>query len=326
MNLGVWAELLDDAAIEAALPELAGAGARLGLAVASERIGDPALAELTRRAADRGVSVRIWLLLPKSGGYWIGETNAEAFAERLGELVRWRDRSGGPVFEGVSFDLEPDFAYSEALRTEKKSRPDRWLSLLASHVEPVRFGRARDTLARAADRLRQAGLRSHAVSYPLILDQPAGDCLLEDALDVPVSGIDWDEVSVMVYQTAFAQQLGLWLGPALVHSYAIDAVRRFGDRAGIDVGVVGDAGLGLEPGDRYPSPAELRADIEAALAAGIPPERIRVYGLAGVLGAGGVGRWLRLPELTPRTPVESREVAGVRNGARALVPAIRQLL
>lgn len=322
MKVGVWAELLSDAEIDAALPELSDLGARLGLAVPAERLGDVGLARLTRRAADLGVGVRAWLLLPRAQGYWIGEGNTEAFVEALGGLIRWRSQRGGPVLDGVSVDLEPAWELSEALRTADRSRPDRWLRLLASHIDRRRFALATSVLARGVEQGRRAGLAMHAVTYPLVLDQPEGDVTLEDAFEIPVSGIDWDEISVMAYQTAFAQLLGTWLGPALVHSYARDAVRRWGERAGIDVGVVGDAGLGLDPGDRYPDPAALLEDVEAALAAGVALERIRVYGLAGARSAGGVRRWLEV-EPAPRRPVSSREVAGLRNGARALGVALR---
>jgi hypothetical protein len=324
-GVGVWAELLGDAEIEAALPELGRAGARIGLALPSVRIGDAAVAELTRAAREHGVSVRAWLLLPREQGYWIGESNAGAFAAAVGELVAWIGRPSGPAFDGISVDLEPAYEYSEALRTTKKSRPDRWLALMAEHVDPVQFERARGELARAVASARAAGLWTHAVTYPLLLDQPDGETILEDALDIPVTGIDWDEVSFMVYQTAFAQQVGSWLGPSLVRSYAQDAVRRHGARAGIDLGVVGDAGLGLDPGDRYPSPEALALDLGAAIAAGIPPSRIRVYGLAGMLATGGVERWLARGELGARAPDPTRAVAGVRAGAGGLVTALRAL-
>lgn len=323
MGLGVWAELLTDTEIEAALPSLGRAGARLGLALPSARIGDVAVTRLTHAAREHGVRVRAWLLLPREQGYWIGESNAGAFAQAVDDLALWTTRTNGPVFDGISVDLEPAFEYSEALRTAKKSRPDRLVALLAEHVDPARFERARAELQRAVATARSAGLWTHAVTYPLLLDQPEGETILEDALDVPVSGIDWDEISFMVYQTAFAQQVGTWLGPALVHSYAEDAVRRHGARAGIDLGVVGDAGLGLAPGDRFPSPRELALDVGAALAAGIVPERIRVYGLAGMLDSGGVERWLGATELVPSAPPPARAVAGVRAGSRGLVTALR---
>jgi hypothetical protein len=324
MGIGVWAELLSDAQIAEALPALSAAGSRIGLALPAVRLGDPAIAHLTRQARELGVSVRAWLLLSRADGYWIGETNAEQFVSALERLTSWCAEPGGPAFDGVSVDLEPAYEYSEALRTSKKLRPDHWLSLLAAHVDRARFERAQAVLGRGVAQARRHGLYLHAVTYPLVLDQPEGDVTLEDAFDIPVSGIDWDEVSVMVYQTAFAQQLGIWLGPALVHSYAEAAVHRFGERAGIDVGVVGEAGIGLDPGDRYPSPSELDDDLGAALAAGIPASRIRVYGLGGALTAGGALRWLARP-LAASAPAPSRAVDGVRNGARAVVTAIHAL-
>ena len=325
MGLGVWAELLSDAEVDAALPELSRVGSRIGLAVPAARIGEPSLAELVRRGAELGVSMRAWLLLPEQQGYWVGKTNVSAFSEALEALIHWRNVRGGPPFSGVSVDLEPAYQYSEALRTSKKSRPDRWLGLLASHLDRAAFARAQASLSRAVASAHRAGLSVHAVTYPLILDQPEGDVSLEDAFDIPVSGIDWDEVSVMAYQTAFAQQLGLWLGPDLVHSYAAEAVARYGERAGIDVGVVGDAGIGLDPGDRYSAPDALFSDVAAALAAGIPEQRIRVYGLAGMVRAGGVRRWLGTPALEARAPEPSLEVRGLRAGARALATALRSI-
>jgi hypothetical protein len=224
------------------------------------------------------------------------------------------------ALEGVSFDLEPAFEYAETLRRAPPFRIDRWVELLRSHVDPPRFARARDVLAATVDDLRRAGLHAHAVALPLVLDQPEGSTILEDALDTPVSGIDWDEVSFMVYQTAFAQLVGEWLGPALVSSYAADAVARFGSRAGLDLGVVGSAGIGIDPGQRYPDPEALRRDAAAAFAAGIV--NMRIYSLDGVLEQGGAERWLSLTNAAADPEGSRREVAGLRNGLRALARAL----
>lgn len=305
---------MTDAEVAGALPALARLGVSLCLALPSDRVGEDAFASLTRRAADHGVSVRLWPLLPRVRGYWVGETNVDDAAELLDAITRWR----GLAVDGVSVDLEPAYAYSEALRAAQKTSPAGFVALLRSHVDAAAFARARDTLARAVDHARRAGLVLHAVTYPLVLDQPDGTPAIEDAFDIPVNGIAWDEVSFMVYQTAFAQQVGEWLGPALVHSYARTAVARFGDRAGLDLGVVGDAGVGLDPGDRYPDPGPLRADVGAALDAGIPLSRLRVYGLRGAIHAGGAPHWLALDTVTPRAPAPSRMVDGLRNAVRLL--------
>lgn len=324
MVLSLWAELMDDAAVEAALPALAARGLGIGLSLPSSRLGDAELAKLTRKAQSAGVPTRLWPLLPKEHGYWIGESNVDETRDMMTALVAWRSRRGGPVFDAVSFDLEPDYAYSESLRRTARRRPDRVLGLLLDHVRPTRFAKARAALARTVQTLRRAGVAAHAVTYPLVLDQALGDTTLEDALSIPVSGIDWDEVSFMVYQTPFAQLVGTWLGPALVHSYARTAVERFGERAGIDVGIVGDHGVGIDPGSRYPSPSALAADLAASQAAGIPLERSRVYGLAGVIDAGGVERWLAAPP-HPSAPAESQLVAGFRNAVRGVATGLRAM-
>jgi hypothetical protein len=144
----------------------------------------------------------------------------------------------------------------------------------------------------------------------MVLDQAQSSTALEDALDLVVTGLDWDEISVMVYQTVFSQVLGHWLGPRLTHSYAVSAVRRWGERAGLDLGVVGAGGVALDPGHRYPSPTELHADVAAALSAGIPPARIRVYGLGGV--AQEMRRWLDFRAITPHRPGRSLRVEALR--------------
>lgn len=316
---GLWVELMEADAVAAALPSLRRLGPTLGLALPSRELGNERWARLTRLAADEGIAVRAWPLLPVEHGYWPNRRNLQRYAELVQQVLAWRRDRGGPALSGVSFDLEPGWEYSEALRAAQKRDPARWLSLLRERRNPRSFGEARRALARLAGAVQSAGLVAHAVTYPLVLDQPEGSFALEDALDIPVSGLDWDEVSFMVYATAFAQQTGRWLGPSLVASYAASASERFGERAGLDLGVVGEPGLGLDAGHRYPSPEALAVDAAAALAEGIAPERLRVYGLAGVLEQGGPERWMApLTELTPRRPAPSRSTDGLRATVRAL--------
>jgi hypothetical protein len=318
MTLGVWAELMSDERIHDALPELGASGARLELALDVSRIGDTALAKLTRDAAEQGVETWLWPLLPKELGYWIGKSNVEHAARALDDIQSWRAQPDGPAVLGVSMDLEPDYAYSEELRS-LGGRPDRLLACLARHVDPADHARARDVMARAVERTKHAGLGVHAVTYPLILD----DASLEDALDIVVAGIDWDEVSFMVYQTAFRQLAGVWFGPRLVYEYGKAAVSRFGARAGLDLGVVGDAGIGLDPGGRYRDPSALHDDVRAGIAAGIPLSRMRVYGLDGILSQGGIARWL--PHVNPDAlhPEPSAAITGLRNAVRGIATGLR---
>ena len=66
--------------------------------------------------------------MPRERGYWIGETNVGLAREALQSLVRWRAQRDGVVACGVSIDLEPDYAYSERLRTTQKTDPAAWLA------------------------------------------------------------------------------------------------------------------------------------------------------------------------------------------------------
>jgi hypothetical protein len=310
MSAGVWAEEMEPRAIEPLLGELGALAVRLHLAIPTAQLGDPALAALTRRAADAGVDTRAWLLLPRGDGYWIGKRNASLGKEAVFRLLRWRSSPGGPCFGGLSIDLEPPLERSTELRTHLGRRPWQALGWLRKNLDPACLDRARRELAQALGAARAAGLHRHAVTYPMVLDQADSSTALEDALDLVVTGLDWDEISVMVYQTVFAQILGHWLGVGLVRAYAESAVRRWGERAGLDLGVVGDGGVALDPGYRYPSPAHLHADVAAVLAAGIPPARVRVYGLAGI--GHDLRRWLDFGALASQQPPRSLRVASLR--------------
>lgn len=315
---GLWVELLDDDVVERALPTLAKHVGRVHLALGVERVGDPSFARLSRQATDLGLAVWLWPLFPFEQGYWLGEHNAALLPALMRDVLSWRRRREGVACQGVSFDLEPAHDYARELRR----RPvHRLFELLVRHVEPERFEVARVHLGRAIDVLHVAGVEAHAVTFPLVLDCPAGCTVLEDALDIPLSDLDWDEASFMVYQTAFAELVGTWLGPSLVFAYAKSAVERFGARAGLDLGVVGAPAVGLGERFRYPAPAALHQDLAAAQAAGIPPERLRVYGLAGVLQEGGTARWLS-PLPRQRRPEPSRAVVGMRHLVHGLATAL----
>lgn len=319
---GVWAELMSDDEVRATLPLLASTRSRLHLAVPAKRIGDEQLASLTREAVSVGVEVMAWPLLPMTDGYWISEDNVEATERAIDSLLRWRARPAGAAFDGVSFDLEPHYVHSEALRRSAARASTRFFALLSNHVNPAAHGRARDDLCRVVDRVRAAGLHTHAVTYPVVLDQPEGCHALEDALGIVVTGIEWDEVSFMVYQTVLAQLTGIWFGPGLVHSYATDAVRRHGPRAGLDLGVVGDFGVGLDAGRRYPNAQTLAADAASARAAGVSCDRLRVYGLKGIAQQADAAAWLDWPEAEAPQSEDDRAARGLRNAITVLARAL----
>jgi hypothetical protein len=328
-GVGVWAEDTSLAQLTRALPALASARARLGLSVPEASLGDPKWAAFTRAAADRGVVVRAWPLLAKEHGYWLGTHHAEAARSAVAALLRWRSAVGGPVFDGVSFDLEPDYARVAAARqvlfndpAEPRRGRRSWTAArraLTRTGRGIRWSFQNDVLARAVDDVAQAGLVAHAVTLPIVLDQAPGSEAFERFLELASLKLGWSEISVMVYQTVFAEISRQWLGPALVFEYARAARERWGERAGLDLGVVGGPGVALGPEFRYPDPRALARDWAAARAAGIPDRRLRVYGLQGLLEQGGVERWIAPEVLRAAHPEPERDAAPPRSSRVAVL-------
>ena len=314
--VGVWAEFVTDEELSAALVSLQSHAPRLHWVLPQTRLLDDRYASLSREACDLGLEVFVWPVLEKTAGYWCGTENASRFVELATEVLAWRASPGGVAFHGISFDLEPHFERAESLRQTPLWRLDRWSAFLRDGPTVGQHQRAIRLLRRAVGQLQRKGLRCHATTLPVVLDQEPTNVALERALGLPVSGVDWDEISLMVYQTPFAELTGFWLGSALVESYASSAVSRFGSRAGLDLGIVGDDGLGVGPGNRYPDNRTLATDIAAACDAGISSNRIRIYGLRGLMNRGFSA--LSRKTVAAGTTENRTAVAGLRSLTRAI--------
>ena len=315
--VGVYSEFLDATAVEATLPSLAARGAALSIAVPDERIGDPALRSLLAAAQAAGVEVRLWLLLSRDAGYWPNETNVATFAEAVIRLLDWVDAEGLAV-STVVYDLEPALAYSEELRAGFRGADLAALeALMRTHVDRAAFEAARDALAANVREVQARGVRAQAVTYPQVIDDALdGDPDLQDALDIPVDSVPFDEIAFMVYQTTFAEAQGSWIGSGLVRSYALDAVRTYGERATIALGIVGTAGVFEGMGEAYASPEVLRADVGAALGAGAA--RVEVYSLDGMVELGDVDGWLDATIAAPSAVPIPGAARIVRSAAQGL--------
>jgi hypothetical protein len=213
----------------------------------------------------------------------------------------------------VVFDLEPDRAYSERiLDATAAGELGGLVDLLRAHVDPAAHEAAARAFGEMVDEVHAAGLRALAVTYPQVLDDGAdGDLDLEDAFDIPVDGVGWDEVSFMVYQSVYEPIAGEWIGPDLVFTYGQTARERFADRATVALGIVGSAGVFMEDAVPYPGPAELSRDVSAAAAAEIG--RVEVYSLDGAVAEGGVGEWLAVSGAPPEVPEPSTTTGIVRS-------------
>jgi hypothetical protein len=231
------------------------------------------------------------VLLPYDIGYWPGEANADAFYAAALAYADWFVAEDLPV-DWIVVDMEMNvntiyeigdlFMNGEYLAA---------LQLLWANRTPERYAQAVATYQACVEELHARGLYAMVVTYPTVLDDlPDGDPDLQDLLETPTAGIDWDEVSTMVYSTTYAQYLGTPMTPYLVYDYARSTVDWFGGRASIALGVSGE----------MTDPAVLAAEVAAAKAAGV--ERIQVYSYAGSISHGDPDAWHAVFEAEPVVP------------------------
>jgi hypothetical protein len=318
MPVGIYSEFLAPADVEPSLPVLASHHAALSIATADAQIGDANLAHLLRAAEAAGVEVRIWLVLDRASGYWPNESNIDLYDAAVVRLLDWLSAEDLTA-STIVFDVEPAYAYSEELRTTLSGTDlTAIVGLLRSHHDPIAFEAARTAFDATIARVHAAGLRAECVTYPQVIDDLADhDADVQDALDLPVDGLAWDEITLMVYQTGFSEQAhGAWLGPGLVGSYATDAATAWGERSTIALGLVGTAGIFVPEGPVYTDPEVLRLDVAAARAGGAA--RVEMYSLDGMLTLGGPGPWLDATVAAPMAATPSSTVRTARSLARAL--------
>ncbi len=316
-----WAEFLDDDAVRASFSLLCAHGVALHLAWPAARLTDEALLDLAADAQAAGVVIRPWLLLEDAEGYWPGSTNADPFAAAAGTLMdAWAEHGLEPTGLIVDMEMRIDRAMmlTELLGGDM---PD-----LAGLVEFLRDGVDRDQFAAAtatyaglADDAHQRGWQVILTTLPMVLDDPGDDDdTIVQALGIPVDGIDWDRMTFQAYRTLlgnFSIGDGPALTPFVVYDYARTAIELYGDKAGMDLGLVG---TGVSGSPTYADASELRADVEAAHAAGIPASRIHVYNLDGILERTPSEPWLTPPPDPPATPDEGAGTQSLRGTIRAL--------
>jgi hypothetical protein len=246
------------------------------------------------------VALRLWPLLAYDDGYWVSQANAELFAAHALTLAAWAAEDC-PRLEGLVLDLEMPFDRALELQ-DRLAAGEASLNVigwLLDGIDEVAFEAGRATLARLVDDLRQRGYAVHGSALPMILDDlDDGDESIAKALWTPVLGLDLDVISFQVYRSIFdASYAPALADPApftsgVVTSYARTAVAHFGDAAAVDLGTTG-TGIGVTSG--LASAAELQADIAAALAEGIPPVRINVFSLEGLVDRDDAAAWLAVP-------------------------------
>ncbi len=287
-------------------PFFAEMGAELYTELREEKIltRDPEMARIFREAAAAGVHVRPYITLPVEAGVYPNEANFDRFFDAVKAMIAWAEEEALPV-EWVVVDMETPVQVVEQI--------DDYLAelrlldiyrLFLEHRNPACFARSVANYRTLVDHCHAHGFKVHVISFPFVLDDYSdGDRGIQDAFDVPVSGVHWDEVDFMVYRTMYRGYAGMPFTSDLVYRYSQKAREIFGDSASVVVGLVLWPGW-LEGALGYSCPEELEADIEAAMAAGL--RRIHVFYLTGLLEKEDPVAWMSPDvsdfEVPPRDP------------------------
>ncbi|MBI2890482.1 MAG: hypothetical protein HYY13_06815 [Nitrospirae bacterium] len=315
-GVSLWSEFETLDEVEAALDTLSRHGLALNRSVVLGELDADDLERFLRAAERKGVPVRLWPELSPEEGRWPSVATRHSFipfAEDLMALVRERDL---PV-DTIYIDLEPPLTRGLELQRALEEPGANPITVLTQYFEgkvaDPDFEAARADYAALAEAAHSEGFKIHLTTLPFILDDFAdGDPTIQRAMESPVSGIAWDECSFQVYTTLLSGLLGLPLGPDLVYSYGRTTVELFGEKAALDLGTFLGKPDTFSGTAGYEDPSQLEADVRAAVAAGIPPERLHIFSLEGLISRPDPDPWFNWDLNNPSPPPTSATTTAVR--------------
>ena len=275
MDLGVWSEWTEPAQLVKDLPTLTERSLRLHLAVhldPAQVLDLEGIEQLLREAESQKVEIWLWPLLPKDRGYWLNQWNASTYALQVRSLVGSL-QNRGLSFAGVSMDLEPPpEVLEELLQTASRLQFDKLVEIGRTLQNGFLFENAKSEIRSLSEWLHGSGLKTHLVTTSLLLTEERSDAL-ERSLGIPVVPEAFDFLSFMSYRSEFERMIGR-MNSRVVYDHGLRAKARYGEKAGIDLGVVGDIEF-PHPVRGYQNPKRLHQDLGALRAAGIG--RAQIY-------------------------------------------------
>ncbi|MDB4989226.1 MAG: hypothetical protein JWN04_4404, partial [Myxococcaceae bacterium] len=229
------AEFMADAEIVSAFPLLAAKNVGLALPFPSTDLLSPRRFALVKKATALGIEIRPWLLLPNADGYWPNSTNAAQYDLHARKLIdAWLEAGLAPT----TFVVDMEMSVARALRfAELAAAMDNpgLVTFLKRGIDRAQYAAAtaiyRDFVVYAHAR----GFRVQVTTLAQVMDDYTdGDDGLRQALNIPIDGIEWDEVNIQVYRTLNSLVLQHVAGPTsayFVYDYAAHTRAVFGSRA-----------------------------------------------------------------------------------------------
>ncbi len=303
-RLGVWCEFLPYAEVEGHLPALAQYDCDLIVHVERGSFSDPDFARLLRAAEAQGVGVDAWLLLPYEEHLYVGQASVGAVRDLARRAADYFSQEKLKVRAFV-FDCEPSPLLGRELFAAVREKSPRLLAqTLREQLDAEAFRRDTGELNALIAELRGRGYAVDGAGNRAFLDaQARGNVALEDALNAPVSGVEWDALSFITYRYLASPESYV----AMLNRYATLAKRLYGERAAVDVGLLGDYDEIPENAERarlfgggdlftdylrgMRSVFELEEAVGVVLGCGV--RRVNLYALDGAAtSVAGVENWL----------------------------------
>jgi hypothetical protein len=300
-----WEQLGDRSAVDqlaelkTQLPLLAGRDIALVLHWPSESVDLQERWEVVEEALRLGIRVVPWLTLPDQAGYFPNATNVDEWRGNAQYLMfLWRSRGLPPTAFSVDMEMSKD----KLGRFQDLTASGNLVAvadLLTSNIDRAQFEYARNSFAEFVSYAHELGFGAEATALlPLIDDYEDGDDYLRQGFNCPLDGIPWDKLEFQIHRTIYQRLYPLT--SYTVYNYGQLIKKHFPDHSAIGIGVT-HQGIGtVETIPVYQSGDELRADTEAALAAGFSPNDIGVYSFLGMYSR--EGDWFQTPRTTQAPP------------------------
>jgi hypothetical protein len=236
-KISIWCEFEPYESVRKYLPALAERKIDLFLHVGPNDLGNKDLLALLREAESQGVDVYAWLLLPYDKHLYVGEWTIESTRKLALDFAAWVKRDQLAV-HWIVFDCEPAPEIGKNMYEQVRHASFRGLtSYLRQQKNGERFAQSVKELNALIGELHAQDFKVLGSCNRVILDgMRYGNTTWQDAFNIPFSMIQWDRVSFISYRYQASRRYYL----AMVRRYSTLAVRYFGDRAGLDVGLIGD--------------------------------------------------------------------------------------